>query len=162
MDPLPDRENDSGLFEHQPGTHYLHLLRDVLLTYRQMLRRLAVETGISGAQFEVLRELALADGRSNVSVLARELGVDPAAITRVVADLHKQGLVARESDDSDGRRRPVVLTADGRRLMVRMHAKLHERESALTGALDPQSIETAMQVLHTMRTALDPVPRRRR
>ena len=150
------------LFEHQSGTPYLHLLRDVLLTYRQLLRRLAVETGITGAQFEVLRELALADGRSTVSVLARALDVDPAAVTRIVADLHGRGLVSRESDERDGRRRPVVLTDHGRRLMVQMHAALHEREDALAAALDPQSVETAMQVLQELRTALDPAARRRR
>lgn len=43
-----------------------------------------------------------------------------------------------------------------------MHAAFHERESALTAALDPQSIETVMQVLQELRAALDPVPRRRR
>ena len=78
---------DQGLFEHTSGAPYLHLLREVLLTYRQLLRQLTVETGLSGAQFEVLRELALADGRSTVSALSRELGVDPAAVSRLVASL---------------------------------------------------------------------------
>ena len=44
-------------------------------------------TGYTGAQFEVLRELAVADGRSTVSALARALALDPAAVTRLVADL---------------------------------------------------------------------------
>lgn len=154
--------DDSGLFEHSPEGHYLHLLREVLLTYRELLRQLAAATGLSGAQFEVLRELALADGRSTVSALARELGVDPAAISRLIAGLQQLGLVSRVSDDRDGRRRPVVLTEDGRRRMVALHERVHERESALTAALDPQSIETAMQVLRALRDALDPAPRRRR
>jgi len=165
MDAALDQENDpddSGLFEHQPGGRYLHLLREVLLTYRLMLRRMTEEAGISGAQFEVLRELALANGRSNVSALAREIDVDPAAITRVVAGLHELGLVARERDESDGRRRPVVLTDDGRRLMVRMHAKMHECESALTVGLEPQSVETTMEVLRALCDALGSTPRRRR
>ena len=157
-----DDPNDQGLFEHTSGGHYLHLLREVLLTYRQLLRRLTVETGLSGAQFEVLRELALADGRSTVSALARELGVDPAAVSRLVAGLERLGLVARESDDHDGRRRPVVLAEDGSRRIVHFHAEAHERESALTAALDPQSLETTMRVLHTLRDALDAAPRGRR
>jgi DNA-binding MarR family transcriptional regulator len=165
MDPMSNREgsaHDQGLFEHTSGGHYLHLLREVLLAYRQLLRQLTVETGLSGAQFEVLRELALADGHSTVSALARELGVDPAAVSRLVASLEQLGLVARVSDDRDGRRRPVVLTEDGSRLMVHFHAEAHERESALTTTLDPQSLETTMRVLHTLRDALDTVPRRRR
>jgi len=165
MDHLLDRQDgayDAGLFEHTSGGHYLHLLREVLLTYRQLLRRLTVETGLSGAQFEVLRELALADGRSTVSALARELGVDPAAVSRLVASLEQLGLVSRVSDERDGRRRPVVLTEDGSRLMLTFHAEAHKRESALTAALDPQSIETTMQVLHALRDALDAAPQRRR
>lgn len=164
MDDVPNREDEPdslGLFEHTPGTHYLHLLREVLLTYRQLLRQLAVETGLSGAQFEVLRELALADGPSTVSALARDVGVDPAAISRLIAGLQRLGLVSRMSDDRDGRRRPVVLTEDGRLRMAALHARLHERESALVAALDPQSIETTVQVLRTLRDTLDSTSRRR-
>jgi DNA-binding MarR family transcriptional regulator len=165
MDHQPNSEGaayDQGLFEHTSGAPYLHLLREVLLTYRQLLRRLTLETGLSGAQFEVLRELAVADGRSTVSALSRELGVDPAAVSRLVAGLEQLGLVSRVKDDRDGRRRPVVLTEDGSRLMIAFHAKAHERESALTAALDQQSIETALQVLRALRDALAPSPQRRR
>jgi len=165
MDDLLDREgrpDDSGLFEHTTGTHYLHLLREVLLTYRELLRQMTAETGLSGGQFEVLRELALADGRSTVSALARELGADPAAVSRLVAGLQKLRFVSRVSDDRDGRRRPVVLTDEGRRLMVAFHAQIHVHESALTAALDQQSIETTVRVLNAMRDAIKAAPRRRR
>jgi DNA-binding MarR family transcriptional regulator len=122
---------------------------------------MSVETGLSGAQFEALRELALADGRSTVSTLARELGVDPAAISRLVAGLQRLGLVSRARDDSDGRRQPVILTQEGRDLMAAFHAEAHEHESTLTAGLDPQSLETAMQVLRTLRDTLEAVPRGR-
>lgn len=143
--------NDTGLFEHSPGSHYLHLLREVLLTYRQLLRQMSVETGLSGAQVEVLRELALANGQSTVSALARELDVDPAAVSRLVASLQRLGLVSRARDDTDGRRQPVIVTQEGRDLMVASHAEAHARESVLTAGLDAQSLETAMQVLRTIR-----------
>ena len=165
MDQAPQPENeayDAGLFQHASDAHYLHLLREVLLTYRELLRGLSLETGLSGAQFEVMRELALADGRSAVSALARELGVDPAAISRLVAGLQGLGLVSRESDDRDGRRRPVVLTDEGRRLMVAFHTGAHESESALAAALDPQSVETTMETLRALRDAIESVSRRRR
>lgn len=155
-------DSDEGLFEHPSGVSYLHLLREVLLTYRQLVKELATRTGMSGAQFELMRGLALAGGRATSAALARDLGVDPAAVTRLVTGLQTAGLVARESDAGDGRRRPVVLTDQGRRLMVDLHARLHDREAALTEALDEQSIATAMQVLQTIRTALDPMPRSRR
>jgi DNA-binding MarR family transcriptional regulator len=151
-----DNPYDSGLFQHEGGTNYLHLLREVLLTYRQLLKRLSAETGLSGAQFEVLRELArAADGCSTVSVLSRQLGVDPAAVSRLIAGLQKIGLVTRITDDRDGRRQPVVLTEEGTQLMVRFHRRVHERESDLTMGLDPEALETTMRVLRTIRSTLE-------
>jgi DNA-binding MarR family transcriptional regulator len=151
-----DSPYDSGLFQHDNKTGYLHLLREVLLTYRQLLKRLSAETGLSGAQFEILRELArTADGRSTVSVLSRQLGVDPAAVSRLIAGLQKIGLVARIKDDRDGRRQPVVLTEEGTRLMVSFHQRVHERESDLTAGLDAEALETTMRVLATIRNTLE-------
>jgi DNA-binding MarR family transcriptional regulator len=152
---------DSGLFRHASDTHYLHLLREVLLTYRQLLRRLTAETGLSGAQFEVMREMALADGRSTVSALSRELGVDPAAVSRLVANLQEAGYLSRQSDERDRRRQPVVLTEQGRGLMVAFHEKVHECELALAAALDPASVEIATRVLNSLRDALQATSRQR-
>ena len=148
------------MFAHAQGASHLHLWREVILTYRQFMRRLAADTDYTGAQFEVLRQLAVTDGRSTTSEIARELAVDPAAITRLVAQLTALGLVERETDARDGRRRPVVLTDKGRLRMADLHASLHERESALTSVVDPQDIETATRVLQAMRAAVDSLPRR--
>jgi DNA-binding MarR family transcriptional regulator len=156
------KEFDQGLFQHDSGAQYFHLFREVLLSYRAFLRRMSAKTGVSGAQFELLRELALADGRSTTSELARELDVDPAAVTRLVAGLHERGLVEREDDASDRRRRPVVLTASGREFMVKLHAELHAREDAVGAKLDPAAVATAAEVLHTIRSVLEPGARGRR
>jgi DNA-binding MarR family transcriptional regulator len=146
---------DSGLFQHGSGPNQFHLLREVFLTHRQLMRRLSAETGLSGAQFEVMRELARADGCSSVSVLARDLGVDPAAIFRLVAGLSEVGFVSRERDPRDKRRQPVMLTDKGRDLMLAFHQKAHDGESTLTGALDPESVKSATRVLKALREALE-------
>lgn len=153
---------DQGLFQHEVGAQYLHLFREVLLSYKAFVRRMAAKTGVSGAQFELLRQLALADGRSTTSELARELDVDPAAVTRLVAGLHDLGLVGREDDARDRRRRPVVLTPAGGDFMVKLHAELHARESALGTQLDPADVQTATEVLRTIRSVLEPGARERR
>ena len=154
VSPQPGEE----VFGHAPDASYLHLWREIILTYRQFTRRVATHSDYTGAQFEVLRQLAVADGRSTVSALARELAVDPAAITRLVAGLTGLGLVGRESDAGDRRRRPVVLTDEGRRRMADLHALLHQRETALTVGIDAHAIQTAMSVLQAMRAAVDSIP----
>ena len=157
----PASEFDQGLFQHDAGAQYFHLFREVLLSYRAFLRQLGAKTGVTGAQFELLRALALADGRSTTSALARELDVDPAAVTRLVAGLHDLGLVEREDDARDRRRRPVVLTSSGRDFMVKLHAELHAREGALGTQLDRADVETAGEVLRTIRNVLEPGARGR-
>jgi DNA-binding MarR family transcriptional regulator len=159
MEPLP-ADNGDTVFAHEDGGSYLHLWREVILTYRQFMRQVAARTEFTGGQFEVLRQLAVSDGRSTVSELARELAVDPAAITRLVAQLTALGLTERESDARDARRRPVVLTDEGRRHMNALHAALHEREAALTTAIDATDVATAMRVLQDMRAAVESLPRR--
>jgi DNA-binding MarR family transcriptional regulator len=151
---------DESVFEHAPDASYLHVWREVILTYRQFMRRIASETDFTGAQFEILRQLAVSGGRSTVSALARDLAVDPAAVTRLVAQLTAVGLVEREDDARDGRRRPVMLTDEGRRRMAALHASLHERETALTTAIDARDVATAIRVLQGMRDAVDSLPRR--
>jgi DNA-binding MarR family transcriptional regulator len=154
-------EFDQGLFEHQPGGHYLHLFREVMLSYRAFLRRMSAQTGVSGAQFELLRQMALVGGRSTTSQLARALDVDPAAVTRLVAGLEELGLVERVDDARDRRRRPVLLSPAGHDFMVRLHAELHAREGALEAQIDPKDIETATEVLRTIRGVLEPGARGR-
>ena len=155
MDQLPISADDAGLFEHDPRGSYLHLLREVLLTYRLLMREATAEFGLSGAQLEVLRQLALAGSRSTASALARELAVDPAAVTRLVAGLDRLGLVSRENDERDGRRRPVLLTPAGRAMMIDFHARIHATESELVAEIDPESVDAAMRVLQASRRAFD-------
>ena len=161
VDHPPISEHDEGLFEHDPGVSYMHLLREVLLTYRLLMRGATAEFGVSGAQFEVMRQLALAGGRSTTSTLARDLAVDPAAVTRLVAGLERLELISREDDERDGRRRPVLLTPAGRTMMVDFHARMHARESALKVAVDEESINSAVRVLRTIRSVFDPGALRR-
>lgn len=153
--------SNSEPFDHSDDADYLHLLREVFLTHREFQKRLSDETGLSGAQFEVMRELALAEGCSTISALSRRLSVDPAAASRTVAGLQKLGLVSRQRDDSDGRRQPIVFTQEGHDMMTTIHAEAHEYESILSAALDPQSLETTMQVLRAFRDALGGVSRGR-
>jgi DNA-binding MarR family transcriptional regulator len=156
MDDLSTPSGDEGLFQHAPDVGYLHLLREVLLTYRLLMRRATAEFGVSGAQFEVLRQMALADGRSSTSALARDLAIDPAAVTRLVAALERLGLVAREDDERDGRRRPVLLTPAGRAMMLDFHERMHASEAALTAEIDEASIDDAIRVLRAIRSVFDP------
>jgi len=144
------------VLDHGGADNYLHLWREVILTYRKLMHQVVWHTPFTASQFEILREIAVAGGTSTVSALARELDLDPAAVTRTCAELTRLGLVQREGDSRDARRKPVVLTDIGSQQMAEMHALLHEREAALAdGGLDLNSIETTVAVLRAMRLGVD-------
>ena len=71
-------------------------------------------TGISGAQLFVLQQLAQRSAAS-LQELAERTHTHQSSVSVVVGRLVDGGLVRREPDPGDRRRRRLVITADGRR-----------------------------------------------
>jgi DNA-binding MarR family transcriptional regulator len=91
---------------------------------RQLVRALAgsaraveTQTGISGAQLFVLRQLAAADGPLSVNELAERTLTHQSTVSGVVARLAERRLVSRATASDDARRTEVSLTARGRTLL---------------------------------------------
>jgi DNA-binding MarR family transcriptional regulator len=81
---------------------------------RELERRLLAESGMSLAVYGVLITLAGApDRRLRMSDLAERRLTHPSGVTRVVDQLSRDGLVAREVDPADGRSFYAVLTRSG-------------------------------------------------
>jgi len=57
----------------------------------------------------------LADGDQSVTELAKRLGVTHAAVIKTARALDRLGFLGRGDDPADARRKPLGLTADGRR-----------------------------------------------
>src|SRR5215472_11603351 len=88
----------------------------------RLLRDVDVACGISNARFSVLVHLAF-HGVNNVGELAAAERVSRPAMTRLVQDMEKSGLVRRGADSSDGRGVLVKLTTRGRAIMRRVRNK---------------------------------------
>ena len=104
------------------------------------LRDLDVAAGISSARFSVLAHLAF-HGVDNVGQLAAAERVSRPAMTRLVRDMEKSGLVRRHADARDGRAVLVEMTAKGRAAITRVRTRKIELISAELGKLDAQSRE---------------------
>jgi DNA-binding MarR family transcriptional regulator len=67
------------------------------------------------SEYDVLIQLGLAPGRSlRMSELAKAVLMSHNGLSRIVAQLERDGLVARERDPQDGRAVHVTLTPEGR------------------------------------------------
>ena len=95
-------------------------LRAHRLITSELDRDLRDKTGVTLDDYDVLVQLAMADGsRLMMSQLADALLLARSSCTRIVARLVVNGWVERVADDADGRVVWAVLTASGRRVQRR-------------------------------------------
>jgi len=89
------------------------LLQAQATLMRQLDTDLREQTGLRLADFDVLAQLALADGELRMTELAARTLLSRSGLTRRVARLVDDGLVRRASSTKDGRGVVVALTDAG-------------------------------------------------
>jgi DNA-binding MarR family transcriptional regulator len=80
---------------------------------RQLETDLEQQTGLALADFDVLAQLAIADGELRMTELANRALISRSGMTRRVARLVDEGLVRRSEANADGRGVVVALTDAG-------------------------------------------------
>ncbi len=132
-----------------------HLLREVFRTYQVLMSVFSRRTGMPASRFALMRLLAVAEGDVGLADLARQLGIDPAAVTRQVQELEAGNLVNRRADPRDGRRSCITLSPKGRRQFEAIHARTHELEKSLSTELGTEEMAAAATTLANLRTFLE-------
>jgi len=132
-----------------------HLLREVVRTYQALMAGFSRETGMPASRFALMRLLAVAESGIGVMDLARQLGVNPAAVTRQVQELEREGLIRRHADRTDKRRHHVSLSPKGRRRFEAIHGRTHELERSLSSVLGDEEMRRAATVLTKLRAFIE-------
>jgi DNA-binding MarR family transcriptional regulator len=138
-----------------PGGRGLEAWDSLLRAHATLIRQLAIdlerETGLALADFDVLAQLALADGGLRMTELAARALISRSGMTRRVARLVDEGLVRRDTADADGRGVVVALTDAGAARLTET-APVHVRgvSELFVARLDDQE-------LAALKTALDKV-----
>lgn len=116
-------------------------------------------TGLSMTDYAVLIHLAEAPGyRLRMTEIAEATGLSASRITRVVDDLIKRGLVAKERHAADARGTDAVLTEDG--LRRQQAASGQHLASARRRVMDLIPPEDVPAVAEALRAIADDVRRR--
>ena len=102
-----------------------YLMRQVLNSIRSQADARLASCDMTYVQWLPLYKLMLQEGATTAS-LARELAIDPGAMTRSVDRLVAKGLVRRERSQQDRRVVHLELTAEGRSAAQRVPAVLSE------------------------------------
>ena len=101
---------------------------------RVVAEALAAE-GARRQHFTVLTSLA-EQGSASQAELGRRLWIDRSDLHAILADLERDGLVARVRDERDRRRNVVTLTGAGEATRTRLDARIEAAQDAL---LEPLS-----------------------
>jgi len=139
--PLP------GGLSFQSGTGYL--LGKVGAVAKQRWTATLAQTGVSPNQFLVLMALA-ETGPVCQQFLAGVIGIDPRNIVPILDSLEARGLVSRETDPADRRRRVIELTPAGRRIVAELSALGEQTERELLASVPPADRESLRRILRSV------------
>ncbi|HEY3266533.1 MAG TPA: MarR family transcriptional regulator [Armatimonadota bacterium] len=132
-----------------------HLIGEVMRASQALIAAFSREVGMPPARLAVLRLLAIThpDGLGTMEI-ARQLGVNAAAVTRLVQTLEAEGLIDRTPDPRDARRSALRLSNAGQAAFQTLHARVHAFEQALHAEFTAEEIAVATRVLTRLRTAI--------
>src|SRR3954467_15207865 len=118
-DPQPDASTllDPPIANKLPRGRGMGAWHSLLQAHATLMRQLAMdlerETGLALADFDVLAQLSVADGKLRMTELAARALISRSGMTRRVARLVDEGLVRRRTAGADGRGVVVALTDAG-------------------------------------------------
>lgn len=129
-----------------------YLLREIVRTYQVLMHGFTRKVGMPASRLALMRLLANSSPHgAGIMEIARQLGINAAAVTRLVQGMEKERLVLRRSDAGDGRRSYVRLSARGFRAFEEIHDRSHELERSLSSAIGIEEVNVAAKVLSMLR-----------
>ena len=147
--------NDASTFFYQAGVYAPDrsigfLMRRVLSSILQLADAQLAEQGLTYVQWLPLYKLSLC-GDTHSSTLAKDLGIDPASVTRALDLIEAKGLLRRERSTTDRRVVHLVLTEEGRSVATQVPKVL---TSVLNGHLSGFSHEECSLMLSMLQRML--------
>lgn len=97
------------------------------------------------------------DGSISAQKVSRVIGMDKGSVSRCFKSMQTRGLVRMELDESDGRLRIAVLTAEGRALHGQILGIALERERAFLSVLKPGEADLLLDMLQRLHENLPAV-----
>ncbi len=116
-----------------------------------------MDSGMGVTAARLLYEIAQGQAGVLASSLREGIGLDAGHASRIIAGFEKRGWIAR-GRGSDGRQRPIVLTADGRAAFAAIDARTRADTAARIAGLDRGQQDDLVAALGQVRALLgDPM-----
>jgi DNA-binding MarR family transcriptional regulator len=135
----------------------LFLLHDLARIMRTRFDQWARTYGLTRAQGMILVRLERQPGLSQ-NEMAAICEVEPITVGRLVDRLEARGLIERRSDPHDRRIRRLHLLPSAKPVLADIQAYKAELTALLTAGLEPDAVETMVNVLLHMKSKLTTEP----
>jgi DNA-binding MarR family transcriptional regulator/GNAT superfamily N-acetyltransferase len=112
-----------------------------------------VDSEFSMSEMRVLYELAHRD-RPTAGALAKELGLDPGYLSRMLRAFEKRGLLARSASKYDGRQNLLSLTEQGRKIFAPLEARWQQQMVHLLENIPAGDRKRLVEAMHTIEAVL--------
>ncbi len=112
-----------------------------------------LKSPFSLAEARVLYELTHRD-KPTATELARDLGLDPGYLSRMLRGFEVRGLILKETSDTDGRQSLLSITARGRKRFAPIEAHTDQEVRGMLGALPPPAQAKLVDALGTIERVL--------
>ena len=146
--------NDVSTFFYQAGVYTPDrsigfLMRRVLSSILQLADAQLAEQGLTYVQWLPLYKLSLCADANN-STLAKDLGMDPASITRALDRIEAKGLLRRERSTTDRRVVHLTLTEEGRQVAKQVPKVLTQVLNGHLGGFSHEECTLMLSMLQRM------------
>ncbi len=105
---------------------------------------------LNGARIRILVEIAKAGGNILPSVLAGRIGVTKANISAMLIPLEQLGYIHISNHPEDGRKRRIVLSPEGERLLLDVMPGNRETIAKNMKSLDETEMKQLLSLLHKL------------
>jgi DNA-binding MarR family transcriptional regulator len=135
----------------RPSAQVATAASELRLVLGQLVRRLRAEYSFPVAQASVLSRLDR-EGAQTTSGLAAGERVRPQSMAQTLAELEASGLIGRRPDPADGRRVLIELTARGHERVLEARGRREDwLAAAIADELDPEERRTLLAAVPLLR-----------
>ncbi|MFD2754161.1 MarR family winged helix-turn-helix transcriptional regulator [Comamonas terrae] len=136
--------------EYSPQQSVGFLMRRVISSILQAADAQLADQGLTYVQWLPLYKLLLCQENTTNATLAKDLGMDPASVTRALDRIEAKGLLRRERSTTDRRVVHLVLTEEGRRVAVEVPKVLSKVLNGHLAGFSHQECELLLSMLQRM------------
>ena len=123
---------------------------------RKNLDSFAARQGITPAEGRTLQYIAAQKRDLYQKDIEEEYGLRPASASQLLQGMENAGLIRRETDPQDRRRKRLVITPEREESAAQMLSDIEQMEERLIEGIEPEKLEIFFEVMDKM---LENVPR---